>query len=225
MERIVANRPLYELMSTNSMLSRDDPAQAKAFSHIFRELVHLLEPGEEVLAYADRELSRALRTDPLAGESGVSAMVPDVLGYGPGGPSDETDALSGDTGASRVVPDVMGYSPGGPAGQTDALAYSPAPRSPETDAFMSSVAPAAMDVDFLVLTGHRLIRGFLEDGKTMFTEARMEAPEVRLVGSRYIAVKLPPALRGLGEGEWWSWRVPGEMEPRAAAKPWSRSGR
>jgi hypothetical protein len=225
MEHVIANRPLYGLMSTNSMLSRDDPAQAEAFSLIFRKLVHLLESDEDVLAYADRELVGPGQTDILGGETGASAMESDALGYDPGGPSEETDAFSGDTGASWTVPDVMGYQPGGPEGQTDALDYSPAPRTPQTDAFTSSVAPRATDVDFLVLTARRLVRGFLEDEKIMFTEAPMEAAEVRLVGSRYIAVKLPPALRGLGEGEWWSWRVPDGTEPRTAAKAWSRSGR
>jgi hypothetical protein len=87
---------------------------------------------------------------------------------------------------------------------------------------MSGTEVRVADVDFLVLTDSRLIRGFLEDGEVMIAQTPYEEPQVRVVGESYLAVRLSPAVCGLGEGDWWCWRLPDGVDPRSAAKKWGK---
>ena len=102
------------------------------------------------------------------------------------------------------------------------LHTSGAAETPENDAFMSAIEVRAADVDFLVLTNTRLIRGFLEGDEVMITQTPYEEPQVRVVAESYLAVRLSPAVCGLGEGDWWCWRLPDGVDPRSAAKQWRK---
>jgi hypothetical protein len=221
MEQQVRNEGLREAMDENSMLSEQDPAELKAYDLITGTLAEVLEPGERVLAYADRDLT-GNQIDVMAYDTKEAREVPDVMGYKPGGTRGETDAFAYDEEAGRAEPDVMGYQPGGSRGETDAFAYDRPAETPENDAFMSYAEVRPVDVDFLVLTEGRLIRGFLERGKVMITEAPYQDPQVRVIAETYVAVRLPEAVCGLAEGDWWCWRVPAGVEPRGAAKRWTR---
>ena len=213
---------LRESMQEQSMLSEHNPSELRAYDLIYDALADVIEPGELVLAYADRDLSGG-QVDAFAYDTDAAAEQPDVMGgYRPGGGA-QADAFAYDEEAGRAEPDVMGgRDPGGPGGETDAFAYERTPRTPDTDAFMSPGEARAADVDFLVLTGTRLIRGFLEDDKVMIVEAQYGEPQVRVLAESYVAVKLPPAVCGLAEGDWWCWRVPEGLDPRTAAQRWLR---
>jgi hypothetical protein len=222
MEQESRNSGLREAMQDRSMLSEHDPSELKAYDLISQTLAGLLEPGERVLAYADRDL-KGEQADALAYDIRVAAEQPDVMGYQHGEPNAETDAFAYDEDAGRAEPDVMGYRHGEPTGQTDAFAYKRAPASPENDAFMSPVKVPAADVDFLVLTDKRLIRGFLENEKIMVVETTSyDEPQVQVVAESYLAVRLPPALCGLGEGDWWCWPAPQGTEPQHVIKEWAK---
>jgi PAS domain-containing protein len=106
--------------------------------------------------------------------------------------------------------------------ETDAFAYDRPPETPENDAFMESHSPRAADVDFLVLTDGRLIRGFLEKEKMLVTETRYEEPQVQVIADTYVAVRLPPALCGISESDWWCWRAPEGVDVRVVARKWAR---
>jgi hypothetical protein len=215
---------LNEAMQENSMLSEHDPSELKAYDLISRTLADLLEPGEGVVAYADRDL-HGNEVDVMAYQSEPPVRqpeIPDVMGYTPGGPRDETDAFAYDEDAGRAEPDVMGYEPGGPRNETDAFAYDRPPETADNDAFMSAREPAPADVDFLVLTDTRLIRGFLEGGKIMVADTLMEEPQVQVIAERYVAVRMPPGLCGIREGDWWCWPVPAGADAHVAAKRWTK---
>jgi hypothetical protein len=223
MEQTSGTPGLRESMQEQSKLSGHNPAELKAYDLIYGALADVIEPGERVLAYADRDLN-GNQSDALAYDTAAPAEQPDVMGgYRSGDPAAQTDAFAYDQEAGRAEPDVMGgYRPGGPGGETDAFAYERTPRTPQTDAFMSPGEARAADVDFLVLTDTRLIRGFLERDEVMITEALYEEPQVRVLAENYVAVRLPPAVCGLAEGDWWCWRVPEGLEPRTAAQRWLR---
>ena len=221
MEQGIRNPGLREAMDENSKLSERDPAELKAYDLIVDALATVLEPGERVVAYADRDVD-ANQIDALAYDAKAADEMSDVLGYEAGGPANQTDALAYDLEAGRNEPDVMGYTAGGPNNETDAFAYDGAPESPENDAFMAPHKAEPADVDFLVLTEGRLIRGFVEGGDVLITEDPYEQPQVRVLADAYVAVQLPKGVCGLAEGDWWCWKVPEGMEPHDAAKRWSR---
>ncbi len=221
MEQMSRNPGLRDAMQESSMLSEHDPSELKAYDLISQEIADILEPGETALAYADRDL-KGNEFDALAYQKEPDDHQTDVMRYTPGGPLDETDVMAYDEEAGRREPDVMGYKAGGPRSETDAFAYDRPPETPENDAFMSATPVSPADVDFLVLTDTRLIRGFLEHGKMMITETPYEEPQVQVVSETYVAVRLPAEMCGLNEGDWWSWRVPDGVDAREAAKRWTR---
>jgi hypothetical protein len=222
MEQSSRNPGLREEMQAHSMLSEHDPAELGAYELISEALGDILRPGEQVLAYADRDLS-GNQVDVMAYDHPEASAPPDVMGYEPGGPLNETDAFAYDEESGRAQPDVMGYQAGGPLNETDAFAYDRPPETPDNDAFMSPRRTKAADVDFLVLTDSRLIRGFLEDQKVMLTESPYDEPKVQVITETYVAVRLPPAVCGISESDWWCWRAPDGVDARAVARKWTRS--
>jgi hypothetical protein len=221
MEQGVRNPGLREAMQEHSKLSEHDPAELKAWDLIVDALGQVLEPGERVVAYADRDTD-SNQIDAMAYESKGAAKVPDVMGYTPGGPKNETDAFDYDTDKGRSEPDVMGYEPGGPKNETDAFAYDHLPESPDNDAFMARGDVKPAEVDFLVLTDGRLVRGNVEGGDVYITDSPYEQPQVRVLADAYVAVLLPERICGVADGDWWCWQVPDGRSPADAATRWNR---
>jgi hypothetical protein len=221
MEQGVRNPGLREAMQGGSMLSRRDPAELRAYEVIGKALGEVLAPGEPMLAYADRDL-HGNEVDALDYDTRAAADIPDVMGYEPGGSLNETDAFAYDQEAARAEPDVMGYEPGGSRGETDAFAYDGAPHSPDNDVFMAAREAKPADVDFLALTDGRLIRGLLDEGRVAISEAPYSHPEVRVIETTYLAVRLPETICRPQDDGWWCWQVRDDEEPQSAAKRWDR---
>ena len=221
MEQGIRNPGLNEVMQEYSKLSERDAAEVRAYDIIAAALAEVLVPGEFVMAYADRDLN-ANQLDALAYQAQGAGGVPDVMGYQAGGPLNETDAFAYDQEAGRAEPDVMGYQAGGPRNETDAFAYDGAPQNPDNDAFISGRAAKPADVDFLVLTEGRLIRGLLDGGDLAIAEAVYERPEVKVVAKTYVGVRMPEAVCGLADGEWWCWPVADGGETESTVKRWER---
>jgi hypothetical protein len=221
MEQGIRNPGLNELMQEYSILSGRDAAEVRAYDIIAAALAEVLAPGEGVVAYADRDLN-ANQFDALAYQAQGAEGVPDVMGYKAGGPLNETDAFAYDQEAGRAEPDVMGYQAGGPKNETDAFAYDGAPQNPDNDAFISGREAKPADVDFLVLTEGRLIRGLLDGGDLAIAEAVYDQPEVKVLAKTYVAVRMPEAVCGLADGEWWCWPVADGGETESTVKRWER---
>lgn len=233
------------IIQENSMLSRLHQRGEKARNIIEEGLSSLLQPGEAVLTYADRELRRPSlkrEKDALAYKRGHKGRhndkQTDAFAYRKGhGP--ETDAFAYDTEGARRQPDVMGYEGGGPKGEVDALAYQGAGQSPDTDAFISDAAgPGAADVDLLVLTDRRLMRGTLREDKLEWREVPCEEggvcvtqvpgasarpAEGAMVEAVWLDITLPVQLCGEDEEALWCWEVPQGLDAAVAAERWSGS--
>jgi len=239
------------IITENSMLSPNHPAAVEAMGIIERGLSAILQPEEEVLTYADRELPRPdekkadaykrghriRQTDAYAYKRRPATRQTDAYAYERRPATRQTDAYAYDTDAARKQPDVMGYAAGGPADQVDALAYERPPESPETRALMSEAdRPPAVDVDLLVLTDRRLMRGLLRGGKLQWREVPCEeggvcvdqTPETaigQLTGDTveivWLDITLPDELCEEDEEAVWCWEVPCDIEAEAAAAKWS----
>jgi len=101
MEQGIRNPGLREAMDENSKLSERDPAELKAYDLIVDALATVLEPGERVVAYADRDVD-ANQIDALAYDAKAADEMSDVLGYEAGGIA-TTRALSTGRAAERLA--------------------------------------------------------------------------------------------------------------------------
>lgn len=239
------------IIRENSMLSPRHRGAVEAIRIIERELGAVLQPEEIVLTYADRELPRPdekkadaykrahmiRQTDAYAYKRRPATRQTDAYAYERGPSTKQTDALAYDTDAAREQPDVMGYTPGGPRDQVDAVAYERPPESPETRALMFEAdRPPAVDVDLLVLTDRRLMRGLLKDGKLQWREVPCDeggvcvhqTPETAVeqltgeyIESVWLDISLPDVLCEEDEEAIWCWEVPEDVEAEAAAAKWS----
>lgn len=232
---------VHDIIAQNSMLPRLHERGEKARKIIEESLSSVLRPGEAVLTYADRELRRPSlegEKDALAYKRGHHDKQTDAFAYREGrGP--ETDAFAYDTEGARKQPDVMGYESGGPTGEVDALAYQGAAQSPDTDALVSDAAgPRAADVDLLVLTDRRLMRGTLRDEKLEWREVPCEEGGVcatpvpgasahpvegAMVEAVWLDITLPVQLCDEDEEALWCWEVPVGLDAVVAAERWSGS--
>jgi hypothetical protein len=227
---IASGSGLRELMYESSWLSREGESGDKPVEVVFHTLLAVLQQDEVVLAYADRSLSAA--------KNGALGSPP--VGY------------------RDVILSSPDY-PEGEATQTDALAYARAPRGPETDAFISPATESPIplagehggggqaesrasrtestDVDLLMLTDRRLIRGLFAMSRTTVTQVPWQVDGTRIViepagdfiqagngeghPAIHLAVHLPALLRRAGEGEWWQWRLPEHQDPWVIFERWS----
>jgi hypothetical protein len=224
----------------NSTLSRFNRPGTKAADLISRGLAEVLEPGEQVLSYADRDLGRPrLRRekDAFAYKHRRNRET-DALAYPHEVGRPEADAFAYDTAGAREQPDVLGYEKGGPPRETDAFAYSKPEANPETDAFISDAAgPRAADADLLVLTDRRLIRGLLRNEKLDFREVPCDEGGVcampasgtatltdtgESIEAVWLEITLPDELLDEGEVEVWYWEVPEGEDADDAARKWGR---
>jgi hypothetical protein len=223
------------------MLPRLHQRGEKARRIIEEGLVSILQPGEAVLTYADRELRRPglkAQKDALAYKRGHGDRQTDAFAYHKGHGA-ETDAFAYDTERAREQTDVMGYQAGGPKAEVDALAYHGAAQTPDTDAFVSDAAgPRAADVDLLVLTDRRLMRGTLRDEQLEWREVPCEeggvcvnqvpgasthAVEGTAVEAVLLDITLPVQLCDEDEETLWCWEVPAGVDVVVAAERWSGS--
>jgi hypothetical protein len=221
-------------MRERSMLPDLDVPGERASELIGRALEAFLQPGEEVLAYADRGL-QVEDTDAFFYHPGGPPREIDALAY-PEKPSNpEIDAFAYDTAEGRRQPDVLGYERGRPQHDTDAYAYRRPVPNPETNAFISEAAgPRAADVDFLILTDRRLIRGLLENESPELLDVACDCGQLHVAlssvdetagpggeptRSSYLSITLPPVLRREGEDQW-CWSPPEGQDPAEVAKDW-----
>jgi hypothetical protein len=215
---------LRETMNESSMLSRFDRWGAKATEIVYKSLAHELEPGETVLAYADRELPQRQPTDGLSYERSRFETQTDAMEYAHEVGKPEADVMAYDIEAGRAQMDALGYEKGGSLNQTDAFAYAHAEQSPDTNAFISDVAsPQAIDVDLLLLTDRRLIRGVLRDGRLEVRKVPCAEGGVCInkdVESVWLEINLPPQLRDDDEDQTWCWEVPQGGNADSSAERW-----
>jgi hypothetical protein len=223
---------LRELMRENSILSPEDEAAAAASDLIHEAFSSILEPGEQVLAYADRAIGLTGQTDAFAYRPGGPKDQTDIFAHDRSADNRQTDAFAYDTEEGRAVTDVMGYARPSPAQvpytETDAFAYSRPEESVQTNIFLArDTRPRPADLDLLVLTDRRLMRGVLEEGSLTLKAVGCQTGGVQVLTSReeqgaecYLGICLPVTVCGPGEGEWWYWHVPQDRDPHELAAKW-----
>jgi hypothetical protein len=231
-------RSLRDLIEETSVLSPVERGEDKALGLIARGLASALEPSETLLAYADRgldHLSLRREIDGLSFDQPSATDESDALVYESEGRGAETDAMAYDVDEEGAQQDVMRYRAGGRREDVDALAYDGAVQGPETDVFVSDASgerPA--DVDLLVLTDRRLLRGSLRHAKLTWREARQLPGELVLAAARtgiqgeggaaieavWLDISLPVALCEADENGMWCWLLPEGLDAGEAASRW-----
>jgi len=215
---------LRETMNESTMLSRFDRWGAKATEVIYNGLVQELEPGEMIHAYADRELPRSRSTDALKYDHMGLEEETDAMAYPHEVVQPGADVMAYETEAGHEQPDVMDYQKRGSVNQTDAFAYSHGQQSPDNDAFISGVAGSQpADVDLLLLTDRRLIRGVLRDGRLELRKVPCSEGGVCVnedAESIWLEIILPPELLDEDEDETWCWEVPEGGDADSSAMKW-----
>ncbi len=230
-----SNAELREMMRDYSTISGFDRSGARAIEIIQGTLGTLLEPGERVIGYADRRLASVNQTDAYAYAHDEPNGETDAVAYPRKDGSPQVDALAYDTERGREQMDVLGYRGREVQGQTDAFAYVHWPQGSDVDILVSDAAgPRAADVDLLVLTDKRLLRGILENEKLMVAEVPSQVGEVGVAvaeigsaedgspdGTVYVAITIPPRLCRPAENDVWQWQVPEGKDPRVVAEQWA----
>ncbi len=200
------SEPIHRSWHLSSILSGHDGSRDRLQKEFFGFLTSFLEPGEIVLAHSSCLPLRREQTDAIAYTAGGSKDQTDALNYAHSERGPQTDGFTYDIERGSLQQDIMGYHGGGKIEDTDAFAYPRVRPNPQTDAFMSP-ATSRPTVHLLVLTNRRLIRGRVDEGKLILTEAPIPAGGMSLPSSMLL-----PTME-----EWWD--RPAASTPPLAWKP------
>jgi hypothetical protein len=229
---------LRALVAENSIAAGFNSAGGSG-ARIIDSLSRALSPDEDVIAYLDRPLAQGAQTDAFAYKHEGQTRQNDAFAYPRAEDAAQTDAFAYDTERGRQQLDIMGYERSGSRTESDAFAYAAAPQTPETDALVSDAAGAPRDVDFLLLTNRRLIRGILQKGHielsevtcgpgetvAMLTTGLGTGGEGTWADAVCLTIQLPAPLCLPDEDAEWRWLAPEGRDLKAVTGLWNHPGR